>query len=186
MRGNALHITSLLLIHAAALLALPASAQVAVTIDRSSLGLVGGSVACPADAVIFVTAGNQVQPVCNRPEPTELEHASVTNVAKKPPAPTWVALDGAPVRATLLTWLPKDWRLAWDTKADPRAPGVRANGSFLDAVKSLFATRAEWGVGLEAQAFPDEKILQIRDASNVLKPQQLPLAASSPIHKVAP
>lgn len=144
--------------------------------------------------MIFVTDQAAVRPVCTRPPARELEGAAqaasqnVMGNTLQPPsapaAPTWVALAGAPVQATLRTWLPEGWELKWDAPSDPRGPSVQVRGDFMDAVKALSATRQQWkgpkgesGTLLQVLAFPKQKIIQVR-ASDVPQASPLPLASA--------
>lgn len=108
------------------------------------------------------------------PVPASSSVLAPVQVTPPPAKPAYVAMDKAPVQATLRTWLPADWRLAWDTKADPRGVAMESGGDFLQAVRALFSTRKDWSTPLEAVAYEEEKILQVRDPASPAPPQLTP------------
>jgi len=155
-----------------------AHAGVAVVIDRSALRMVGASGSeCPPSKVIFVTREGRIVAVCEAPSPKPAVAApggegSERLLIPKAPTPVWRIAEKANIREAIAKWLPADWRLAWDTAAEPIAQVTFSfEGAPMAAVADLFDRRSVWGEApLIACAFDAEKILQVRDGGECGQP----------------
>lgn len=115
-----------------------------------------------------VGAPSPVSPAAPAVEPMSL----VVPGTAVPPPPTFASVGNARVQDTLRSWAPEGWQVRWDTDADARAPALTASGDFLEAVKTLTASRRSWTAPgrdfsaspLQVLVYKVDRIVQVRDA----------------------
>jgi len=152
-------------------------AGASIVIDRDALKLVAaGAGGCPQQSVRFVTEGAAIVAVCDLPPAPRSSVAAVEQLpgmdgeavppASPPPMPTWTIEPGKDIQATIKSWMPPGWTLAWDATSKPSAASKFSfTGDRMDALAELFDRRSIWSDAPPiACSFPKQKILQIRDA----------------------